>query len=1210
MTASLFGSSLLLAAFAALPQTSSPQELAGPPVVRDGPEVPLGYPVEGEFRDMGEPRFEPAGQLGRELPRPAGGALGEGDDPLFLGFVGGLHRPPVGERVEPVLSRELREPAADERPRQERYAYVMLAERATDEVRARIEATGARVLGMRPHQSYAVALTAEAADRLPFVEGVQWVGYPPHGLKLDPRAAFHLAGLAPNERVSFIVSLFECDLGAQSRSETAAETEVRGPGSSWRAERTGERWASEGWQHRALETLGAEVAEYLPSIHAFRVRMDFDQTLLALTRDFVAFVELEEDAFAMHDDSQPMIGTDYTRSTYSGAFSGEAIAGQIDSGIDIAHTGLDHAWYLGWTLTGNSSWNDNCPHGSHVAGSTLARPLAALAEHRGAAPSLGFHLSRAFRNVKFMEPNPNPDGNACIGTGSSLESRFSFMRDPWTDGQVIAPRPHVVNNSWGTGSTNGGWNGTNANSRAVDAEVWNNNQAYVFAAGNFGPGVSTLSQEASAKNALAVGNVAPHAFAGNGPGTIWGGSSRGPTGDGRWKPNVVAPGRNVVSVTAGSGNDYNPGTGTSMAAPHVTGVVAQMVDRHAFLRYRPERIASLLMATASTRGGATLVAPGTWHHNTYGAGRVDALRAVGADNQHSSLNWGFTLGAAQNALEDFEVGANVRRLVVVMHYIEPAAAPGASQALVNDFDLVVDRAPFAAGITQGLFTAHQSSVDNTEIFTIDNPVAGAWRWKVHPVNASSSVRMSVTVHRVHGNPLPNPTLALQADKLYVKPNNDVQIVATVTNPSHVASAVYLTSASAGSTLVSSTMALKDGPVANLANNPSNSQGRNATLGNILHGTSRAVTWRARWVTEGIKTWSVSGTSDNGMNRNASVQVIVDGTPPGMANISSTSHQPGVWSAQPVIDLTWTTASDNLSGTAGYSSTVSFAPSMPPQIQNLGAVNQFSTGALGSSVNGYHFNLRAVDNAGNWALLSSSAGPYLIDTVPPVLQNVWFSNEVAPMTQTPTPQLLVSTQAFDQHSGVHEMRLKNEGGVWSPWMPYQVNKSWDLFAHGANVSYGTRRVEVQVRDQALHTAWGSANIYLYKPYWLFGAPGSGSLGAPIIDLEGAPGPGQLVTFHVANTQAPWRRLVLGAPGALWNGLPLPLDLGLIGSPGNWLHVAPQITLYEGPASQVNLPIPADGNLIGATLHAQWLLFGDPSGKPIVTTRGLGFELAGF
>ena len=96
-------------------------------------------------------------------------------------------------------------------------------------------------------------------------------------------------------------------------------------------------------------------------------------------------------------------------------------------------------------------------------------------------------------------------------------------------------------------------------------------------------------------------------------------SSRGPTGDGRIKPDVLAPGERIYSSVLN--NKYDAKDGTSMAAPHVSGVAAMMMARHREFLGQPERIKRILMKTATDLGRERYF---------QGAGMVDALRALQA----------------------------------------------------------------------------------------------------------------------------------------------------------------------------------------------------------------------------------------------------------------------------------------------------------------------------------------------------------------------------------------------------------------------------------------------------------------------------------------------------------------------------------------------------------------------------------------------------
>lgn len=96
-------------------------------------------------------------------------------------------------------------------------------------------------------------------------------------------------------------------------------------------------------------------------------------------------------------------------------------------------------------------------------------------------------------------------------------------------------------------------------------------------------------------------------------------SSKGPTGDGRHKPDVVAPGEKIAAPTPEE--DFQVKDGTSQATAHVSGVAAMLMARHPELVAQPQQVKKILCATATDLGREV---------NFQGAGLVDALRALQA----------------------------------------------------------------------------------------------------------------------------------------------------------------------------------------------------------------------------------------------------------------------------------------------------------------------------------------------------------------------------------------------------------------------------------------------------------------------------------------------------------------------------------------------------------------------------------------------------
>ncbi|WP_120500087.1 S8 family peptidase [Roseovarius sp. EL26] len=145
---------------------------------------------------------------------------------------------------------------------------------------------------------------------------------------------------------------------------------------------------------------------------------------------------------------------------------------------------------------------------------------------------------------------------------------------------------------------------------------------------NFPSGMlMTINDPGNARLALTVGSThrdRPHEY---GPSYF---SSKGPTGDGRYKPDVLAPGERIFSCATetlaqqrGKAKEhrhlYVDQTGTSMAAPHVSGAIAAFLSVRREFIGQPERVKEIFINTATDLGRDRYM---------QGAGLIDLMRAI------------------------------------------------------------------------------------------------------------------------------------------------------------------------------------------------------------------------------------------------------------------------------------------------------------------------------------------------------------------------------------------------------------------------------------------------------------------------------------------------------------------------------------------------------------------------------------------------------
>ena len=299
-----------------------------------------------------------------------------------------------------------------------------------------------------------------------------------------------------------------------------------------------------------------------------------------------------------------------------------ALQGGCDTGVDGTHPALTDRWrgnHAPWqecwfdALGGGSQYpNANGgSHGTHVMG-TQCGLGAATGDSIGVAPGSEWIAA-------------NPIGQ---GVGSEFDNDvinvYQWFSDPDGDPFSVDDVPDVIQNSWRINEGFGG-NYTDCDTRwwAAMDNVEAAGTVLTFSAGNEGPGSTTIGSPADRAttplNAFSVGAVDATNF--GYPFPIASFSSRGPSGcaGNAIKPEIAAPGVDVYSSVPGGGYQQSGWSGTSMAGPHVAGVVALM--READPNVEVDVIKQILLETARDAGAAG-------EDNSYGWGIIDAYEAV------------------------------------------------------------------------------------------------------------------------------------------------------------------------------------------------------------------------------------------------------------------------------------------------------------------------------------------------------------------------------------------------------------------------------------------------------------------------------------------------------------------------------------------------------------------------------------------------------
>ncbi len=598
-------------------------------------------------------------------------------------------QPPVAAETEYTISRHS--------TGNEEYYILQFKGNVLEEWKLAVKNTGAIFFDYVPNNAFIVRMNSSVKSQVEVMDVVHWVGTYKPAYKISPvfpassiATTATTTALSDDDVSDIIVMLFDSKHNAQVTSE--------------------------------IEQLGGEIVDNSGKIMRARIGTSKLSDIAAISG--VSWIEKYVQPVIFNDIAADIINVSYVRNTHGLTGSGQIVA-VADTGLD---TGVDddsmhddiegrivtlHAW---WADEGDNGGADYHGHGTHVAGSVLGNGSCSDGQYAGMAPM----AKLVFQALQYDGSNSSLNGSLLIPQNLELIFQEAYDDDA-----------KIHSNSWGSGdySLHGDYTSC---SQYVDSFMWNNtDMLIVFAAGNYGDeSGNTISPPSTAKNALTVGasenlrldkgsnanNIDDIAYF----------SSRGPTNDGRIKPDVVAPGTSIISTASSlkSDNNYTYMNGTSMATPITAGAAALVRQYYVENESLTSPSAALIKATL-INGAANMGLP----TNDQGWGRVDIEKSLFPTSPRTMrYHDNISLTTSQLWSVSYYVNSSFEALRVTLVWTDYPSATFVGKALVNNLDLNMT-GPDGSYLGNG-----GDNTNNVEQVELLSPTVGRYTIEVNGTN--------------------------------------------------------------------------------------------------------------------------------------------------------------------------------------------------------------------------------------------------------------------------------------------------------------------------------------------------------------------------------------------------------------------------------------------------------------------------------------------
>ena len=324
-----------------------------------------------------------------------------------------------------------------------------------------------------------------------------------------------------------------------------------------------------------INNLSNRIKTNLPLIDGFAGLMSTETIYRIVNSPEVDYISFDSKVYTLLDIATPTMDAYFP---HDKGYEGKGITvAVIDTGV-APHYDLTRPTnrIVGFKdmISGKEIPYDDNGHGTHVAGIIAGNGLSSNGKYMGVAPKA---------NILGIKALDQYGG----GSTSDIIAAISYVvetKDKYNT--------KIINISLGTPANNSC--DKDPLCKAVDMAV-KEGLIVIAAAGNSGPKEGTILSPGISRNVITVGAVDDKRTIDPSDDTIAPFSSRGPTIEGLMKPDIVAPGVNIKSLSNTKLDSYASLSGTSMATPLVSGSVALLLNKHGNLS--PQEIRDRITAS-------------------------------------------------------------------------------------------------------------------------------------------------------------------------------------------------------------------------------------------------------------------------------------------------------------------------------------------------------------------------------------------------------------------------------------------------------------------------------------------------------------------------------------------------------------------------------------------------------------------------------------